>query len=190
MATYIVAVDIVAQFAMDDLPPDELIAATKALSHPPVSGYAAFDVNEVRLIGQYRLAVSAEGGYETVWPSIVRGLPEAWVYAVHEAAEIQAFADLGVNPFAPDEFMVYLEEAHIRATLAELRFLKDWSKQSNLEASELAIEVANLERAQFKAGHARLLNELRGRQGWSLPTAREIEIAAEFWRLLRAGSLL
>src|SRR5438045_3426698 len=85
------------------LPADDLGSAERVLAASPVSGREPFSIAEVRLVGAYRLRV-ARGGYEFVWPTIVAGEPEAWIYAVHEAAELQAFADLNANPFRTPSF--------------------------------------------------------------------------------------
>ncbi len=124
MPTYIQAVDVlldqargIAGFSAADMQ-----AAVAFLSRSPVVGYAAFGVEEVRLIAAYR-AASSRGAYDSIWRSLVAGYPEGWTYAVHEATELQVFADAVVNPFDAVQRDRHLPEAHLIATAAELRFL-------------------------------------------------------------------
>ncbi len=99
----------------------ELQAAQDVLSLIPVVGYGTFTEAEVHAIGVYRLAVS-QGAYDAVWRGIVGHAPEAWVYAVHEAAELQAFVDLTINPFDAIIRQLSLLEAHTHAVIVELQY--------------------------------------------------------------------
>ena len=69
----------------------ELLEAERVLSQSPVPGYRGFTADEVRTLAAYRCQFAA-GVNDGVWAAIVQNRPEAWLYAIHEAAEIEAFA--------------------------------------------------------------------------------------------------
>jgi hypothetical protein len=167
------------------LPDDhELQAALGVLAQSPVVGYVSFTEAEVRLLGAYRAFVSQTGGYESVWSSIVGGDWNAWIYAVHEAAELEALAEMGFNPFDSPTWNSNWQEAHLNAVLEELRFLTQWAAQEGWEAPPLAIERENPERKQYPASHARLIDWLQQSQQWSVPTPAECETASQFWQTI------
>lgn len=189
MAVYIRAVDVLSrQIGRTILPPDREIEATlHALSGSPVVGYEPFTEAEVRLIAAYRSKM-ARGSYDAVWRGLVGNAPEAWAYAIHEAAELQALADLGLNPFDTTLQQESFEEAHLRAVIRELFYLKDWSRQAAIETSELAIEIENPLRKLF-GSQARLVRLLQSRQGWQQPTASERQAARRFWQRILTGEI-
>jgi hypothetical protein len=135
----------------------------------------------------YRAQLSKTGGYDFIWPAIVLGEPLAWVYAVHEAAELQAFADLGVNPFDRAQFAEYLPEAHLRATVAELRYLRYWARQEGLDAPELTFAMENPVLKAYPDSQARWIGLLQSHENWPPPTYRERRKAAQFWQRVLRG---
>jgi hypothetical protein len=155
-------------------------AVIRFLADSPVAGYAGFTEEEVRLVAAYMAAVSP-GGYNFFWRSIILGYTEAWAYAVHEAAELQAFADMGINPFDSAQRDAHLEEAHLDAVVAELRFLRAWAMHLQIDAPELAIEMENPVRKQ-SYHHANLLRALQARMGYPDPMATERRRARQFWQ--------
>jgi hypothetical protein len=167
----------------------ELQTALGVLSQSPVVGYAQFTEVEIRLLGAYRAFVSQAGGYESVWSSIVEGDWNAWIYAVHEAAELQAFADRSINPFDSATWHSNWQEPHLKGVLAELQFLTDWALQEGWAAPPLAIERENPERKQYPTSHARLIDRLQQRQQWLAPTPAECETATRFWQTIRRREL-
>jgi hypothetical protein len=101
---------------------------------------------------------------------------------------MQAFAEMGVNPFRAELFRRHLEEAHLRAVLFELQYLWDWSQQIGLAAPELALETENPIRKLYP-GHFRLLAALQARRNWTDPKVSELETARQFWvQILRKES--
>lgn len=168
------------------LPETEIEAALGFLSYSPVAGYPAFIEEEVRLVAAYRAAVTAAGSYDFVWRSIAAGDSEGWIYAVHEAAELQTFADMGVNPFDATQRSLYFEEAHKRATLVELRYLRDWSRDLNLNTSELALEMENPIRGTSHT-QAQWIDSLQSEQNWPAPTDVELQEARQFWQHVLRG---
>jgi hypothetical protein len=161
------------------IPPEvELHAASYVLSRCPIQMYPAFTEMEVRIVGCYRYSFSLS---DPVWKSIFAGSPEAWIFAVHEAAELNAFAQMGLSPFDKQQWLDGLGEAHLQATVVEVEFLKRWSEQSGLTLSELAIEAANPIRGQFTREHTLLIAKLARNYGWSLPAENEQEQARQWW---------
>lgn len=162
----------------------EMQQAAEALVSSPVAGFRSFSSCEVQLVGQYRTFVS-RGSLDVVWKGIVKGDWNAWLYAVHEASELQAFADLGVNPFDLDSFERDLSEAHLRATISELQYSRRWAAQIGLDLSEIAIEIVNPMRSLFPPAHRKLIHALQVREGWADPTAEQMQLGNEFWRSIR-----
>jgi hypothetical protein len=111
------------------------------------------------------------------WEAIVTGEWNAWPIAVHEAAELHAFMEIGVNPFDHLQFGRNLETAHFRAVLTELRFLCEWARSLGMEASELAIEAENPMRKPMRS-HAGLLQRLQTDTGQPYPAQAELDSAA------------
>ena len=182
MPAYIQAVDTLAAQAkgIAGFAEVDVQAAATFLARSLVVGYAAFDVEEVRLIAAYR-AASSRGAYDAVWRSLVAGYPEGWTYAVHEAIELQAFANAGVNPFDAEQRNRYLPETHLIATAAELRFLYTWAEQQQFRVSEFALEWENPVR-NTSTRHSAFLTALQARWGYPDPTPQEREAARQFWR--------
>jgi hypothetical protein len=180
MSSYIPEIATLAAQAPASLIPSatELIAAGSVLAQCPVTTYPAFSEDEVCILGCYRYSFSL---VDPIWKSVVIGLPEAWVIAVHEAAELDAYAGMGLNPFDKEQWLDGLEEAHLKATSVEVEFLKRWAEQSDLTLPELAIEIANPMRGQFPREHALLITKLIGTYGWPLPTENEQEAARQWW---------
>lgn len=193
MSAYIQAFDtLLLQAGRIAQPPEaELRAVTRMLSQSPVVGYVPFAETEVSLIGVYRSSIGRRYNpvhFDPVWRDIVAGVPEAWTYAVHKAAEIQAFVDLGANPFDYVQFDRYLEDAHRHAVVNELRFQQAWAAQVGFDMTELALETANRLRGQFP-GHARFVQQLQLHQGWPTPSDEQQQSAEQFWLLLLRGDL-
>ncbi len=184
MPGYIQALDILSTQArgLTNFSEEEILAAIAFLSRCPVLEYHAFTEQEVRLIAAYMKAASGHA-YNAFWRSMVSGYPEAWTYAVHEAAELQAFAERSLNPFDAGQHNAYLAEAHLKATVQELVFLRAWAKQLQLRAPELAIEMENPIRSQ-SVRHKNFLETLRGYQQYPEPTLEELQIARQFWQRL------
>jgi hypothetical protein len=169
------------------LPPEEeVLAAIGILSRSPVHGYAPFDEEEVRLIAAYRVYAS-RGAIDVVWRGISEGDWNSWIYAIHEAAEIQTFADMGFNVFDRVAFDRHLSQAHLHATLVELRYIQQWAGQVGLDTPELALETENPMRKQFPELHRALLTALAAHQGWSAPSTAELQTARAFWEQIRTG---
>jgi hypothetical protein len=135
---------------------------------------------QVLLIGKYRLSYPL-GVADPVWKAIYAGWPEAWIYAIHELAELQAFHDIGVNPFHLALRMENLSEAHLRAIIVELRFLQRWAIHLGMTAGELAIEAENPLRAWIR-NHQQLMIQLQSHTGWDAPTPEALVSARLFWQ--------
>jgi hypothetical protein len=159
-------------------------AAMKRLSHSPVVGYEPFTEQEVRLIAAYRATLTL-GGYDFVWPGIVAGGWEAWIYAIHEAVELEVFATLNVNPFDFDEWKRNWSEPHRVAVLYELRFLQDWAMQSGFKTTEIAIETENPIRGILVHEHRNFIGSLREHTAWLPPSFEELQTARQFWQFIR-----
>jgi hypothetical protein len=157
------------------------------LSKPVVAGYPPFTKAEVRVIAAYRAYLKV-GGFEFVWPSIVAGDWTAWLLAIHEAAELQAFADLDANPFVYTVWERNWQEPHIRAVLAELRYLRGWAQQMGIETSENALEATNPIRGLLQDDHLDFMQVLEARTGWSAAAENESQTARRFWQEIRSGN--
>ena len=182
MGAYIQAVAELSEWArnVSGFPEAEIQAAIAFLARCPVAGYPPYDEDEVRLVAAY-LAESGGISYNQFWRGMVAGYAEAWSYAVHEAAELQAFADAGVNPFDAAQRRNSLKAAHLQATIVELRFLSKWARQRQFDTSEMAIELANPIRSQLSS-HRELAEELQAHQSYPAPTPEQLESARQFWR--------
>jgi hypothetical protein len=168
-----------------EAPDVEIQAGLILLSYAPVSEYRGFTENEVRLVAKYRRTFPL-GANDPVWKAIYTAQTEAWVYAIHESAELQAFADMEVNPFDVKLRIAYLAEAHLRATIAELHYLQIWAAQLKLTTSEMALEESNPLR-NWTRQHRHQLIDLQIRTGWPQPTAAELQDALSFWRQILGG---
>jgi hypothetical protein len=185
LAGYIEAVDKLLMLARRSYEPPahEVKAARDALSHCPVRGYASFTAKEVRLVGYYLCRLDPDATY---WKAIASGLPEAWMLAVHEAAELDAFSQAKVNPFDAEEWEAYQPEAHLQAIATEVQFLKAWADQLAIDVSEAAIEQSNPFRKQFSHQHRINLARLATRLDWDEPEEADIAAAEQFWdRILK-----
>ena len=189
MADYIPVAERLTYQARHVVPPPEaeIQQAVRVLSNCPVPGFASFDEAEARLVGIYREYLSPRTinlRRDGIWDAIISDDWYAWIVAVHEAAELQAFAEQGINPFNRDRFNKHLEKAHLRGTVVELRFLCAWAKSLNLDVSELAIETENPIRKQTK-GHPFLLQGLQVENSWATPTSEELALATLLWRQIK-----
>src|SRR5437879_1154757 len=119
---------------------EQIAAALKVLSMSPVSGYTGFTERDVRRIARYR---QLGGPADQIWHSIYTCAPEAWPMAVHESAELDALAKLGVDWWDRGELYAGLRMAHPRAVEAEALFIQAWGRELGLELSLCAIELAN-----------------------------------------------
>ena len=189
-AEYIVAVDILTQQAASILKPaeSEIQASIHTLSQNPVAGFPEFTEAEVRLIGVYRAHLSRGASYDPVWRAIVLDAPEAWAIAVHEATELQAFADRQANPFDWQAWQSYFEEAHLQALVFELQYLCEWARQDGQEIPELALEMENPFR-QMSRDHRKFVELLQSRHGWASPSDQEKQEARSFWQNLLQGGM-
>ena len=188
MASYITSVTRILEQAepLVELSEPEVKDAIHTLSQSPVLGFPAFTPAEVSLLGIYRRFVS-QGALDVVWQGMVAGDWNAWPYAIHEAAELQAFFDLEVDVFDCVEYGRMLWEAHVQATLVELQFLSTWAEQREWRTSKLALEMQNPMRKQFPFAHQKLLDALSEQEGWMPPTPAFLEDARAFWQAIRIG---
>jgi hypothetical protein len=159
----------------------EIQSAIKALSVSPVAGYPPFTAEEVYLLAAYRVAL-AQSLMDDTWKRIVNGEDLAWIYALHESAEIHHLQTRGVNPFRSVTESSFFAEAHLQATLIELQYLQEWAVQYGIEVSLSAIERTNPVRGQFPHAHRLLLLHLETHQNWLTPLPEELERAHQFWR--------
>lgn len=172
-------------------PNSEIRAACSILSNSPVAGYPRFIPTEVRLLGIYRETLnprSLSGRMDDVWIDIVQNEWYAWLYAVHEAGELQAFAEIDVNPFDLSMWKSHWKVPHLRATVGELRFLRGWSRRLGIDVPELAIESEHLLRKGY-ASHVQFIRDLQADQYWSASTSSELEAARQFWQQIKRGNL-
>jgi hypothetical protein len=158
----------------------QIDAAVRHLAINPLPGEPGMAQVQVRLIGKYRLSYPL-GTADTVWKAIYSGWPEAWIYAVHELAELQAFCDIGVDPFNFALRMENLSEAHLRAIIVELGFLQRWAIYMGMAIGELAIEAENPLRAWIR-NHWQLMAQLQSRTGWDIPGPDDLILARSFWQ--------
>jgi hypothetical protein len=189
-AEYIAAVDVLTQQAVSITQPAEfeIQAAIRTLSQNPVLVFPRFTESEVRLIGAYRAHLSRGASYDPVWRAIVQDAPEAWTIAVHEATELQAFADRQANPFDWQAWQTYFEEAHLQALVFELQYLREWARQDGQEIPELALEMENPFR-QMSRDHRKFVGLLQSRYGWASPSDQEKQEARSFWQNLLQGGM-
>ena len=112
MPKYIEDIELLSEYAADvfSATEDEIQAAVRVLSANPVDGEPEITEENIRLVSQYRLSFSL-GNADPIWQEIWQGKPTAWVYAIHETAELQAFAEMNVNPFDIRERTIHLGEA-------------------------------------------------------------------------------
>ena len=158
---------------------DETQTVLHILARSPVDTYAPFTRDEVRLIGRYRYSLDKQ---DRLWEILVKGSPETWLTAVHEAAELNAFCQRNANPFLFRTWDANLPEAHLQAVAVELQFLKAWANQLAMELSESAIEKTNPIRKQFAHQHQRVFAQLALRMNWNEPDEAEMRTAEQFWR--------
>ena len=111
------------------------------LAARPVQGYAAFSTAEIEVLAVYRFVLG--GGNDQIWAAIVAGKPEAWMYAIHEAAEIEAFTAAGIDFTNPQEIKRDLSACHVIACIAEDRFLHTWASGLGYNTTEIALEIQN-----------------------------------------------
>lgn len=162
---------------------EEVQRALQVLSSPPVAGYPPFRESEVRAIGAYRKTLSGESDF--AWKLIVEGDWTAWQVAVHEAAEIHAYeAILGIDWTDKAQRDAVMEDAHLYATIQELRFLVEWARQEGYDLPELAIEAENPLR-KYTRQHAEWIQKLRDRYNLPDPTPAQKRMAARFWGKIR-----
>jgi hypothetical protein len=168
-------------------PASERRAVLSVLQQSPVSGYSAFIDVEVGLLGVYRETLNPRalsGRIDDVWDDMRTGQWYAWLYAIHEAAELQAFADIGHNPFDVVQWRANWKIPHLRATTAELLYLRAWSQQLGMNIPELAIESEHPIRSGY-APHLKQMQDLQAFHGWPTPTVAERQAAQQFWQQIR-----
>jgi hypothetical protein len=168
-------------------PRRQLNAALRILFNNPVPGEPAFTALEVGLIGKYRITF-ATGLNDPIWQAIYSGHPEAWIYAIHEAAELQEFSKLGADPFVMEERTQNLYDAHLCATIFEIQYEQKWATHLGYFTSEMALEVENPLRNWIRH-HDRLLEAIQAQTGWHPATETEQIAAQMFWNALLKGNL-
>jgi hypothetical protein len=156
----------------------QLRDAARVLAQSPVQGQQGFTRQEVRVLAAYRSQFAAKTSADPIWEAIYQGQPEAWLYAVHEASEIEAFQAMGVNPFDWAQWRLHFLEAHEKEVIAENAFLLAWAKQLGYTTSEMALEMANPLRRPLLGQ----LSRLQRRTGWPDPSVSELEQARQFFR--------
>ncbi len=173
------------------VPPDEEVEqAKRVLEISPAVGYPAFAEGEVRLIGVYREALSPRmlsGRIDEVWQAIVEDEFYAWLYAVHEAAELQEFANQAVNPFDRVQWNAHWKQPHLRAVLFELQYLRVWARQLGEEVPELALEMQHPIRGGY-GSHKLFVQDVQTQTGWLMPTLSELQAASQFWQQIKKGT--
>lgn len=160
---------------------DELDRAVFNLRRSPVEGFPSFARLEVTLIARYRLQFTR---HDDVWRSVVDGRPETWIFAIHEAAELDSFARSRVNPFDRTQFLSGFRTAHFTAIRVELDFLAGWPDQLGVRTSRFAIEWTNPIRGQYTANHRRTLDDIAGQNGWAEPNDSELACARQLWAII------
>jgi hypothetical protein len=119
---------------------------------------------------------------------MVQNAPEAWTIAIHEAKELQAFADRRVNPFDWQAWQTNFQEAHLQALVFELQYLREWARQEGQEIPELALEIENPLR-RMSQDHLTFVQLLQSRNGWASPSDQEKQEARPFWQNLQQGGV-
>jgi hypothetical protein len=167
------------------LPPlAEIRGAWRILARNPVAGYAAFTEKEVRLIAAYRVALG--GLADAFWQEIAIGGYMAWAFAIHEARELQAFAEEDLNPYAEAPRKANLLRIHRAAMVFELQYIQAWARQLGFELPELALERRNPVRRYF-SGQVQDIEAIQSETRWPDPTLNELDRAEQFWTLVRQG---
>lgn len=170
-------------------PEPEIQAALVVLGRSPVTAFPPMNETETRLIAAYRETLNPRlltGRMDDVWEAIADGEWYAWLYAVHETAELQEFASGATNPFDRQQWNTNWRNAHLRATLYELRYLRAWANQLGTDAPELALELRHPIRSGFGA-HARHVADLQLLAGFASPTVDELSAAALVWYKIKRG---
>jgi hypothetical protein len=132
---------IIAVRASNQAPLSQVTQAAHHLASAPVSGYAGFSTAEIQVLGVYRYVLG--GSNDRIWSAIVDGKPEAWMYAIHEAAEIEAFATAGIDFTNRQKVEQNLSTCHIAACIAEDHFLHKWASELGYNTTETALEIQN-----------------------------------------------
>ena len=189
LIAYITTIGLLESLAMgkSEPPQAEILSVLQMLTNNPVEGYPAFTFREVRLMGVYRELLNPRivtGRIDDVWEDIRRGEWYGWLYAVHEAKELQAFVDIGVNPFDMVSWRHYWKACHLCATAFELQYLRDWAVQLGFDVPEIAIEQTHPIRGRY-AVHAQHLRDLREAEGWQEASEDDLPTAAGFWQQIR-----
>lgn len=110
----------------------------------------------------------------------------AWFLAIHEAAELQAFAEREINPFDFTMWERTWQEPHFQAVRAELEYLRAWARQAGSDTSEIALETVNPIRGLLVNNHSSFVERVRIRENWSHPTETELQSALQFWQQIRS----
>jgi hypothetical protein len=163
------------------LPPEiALRKAEQTLATSPVPGYPGFIPEEVRALAAYRCQFLS-GREDAVWQAIVDAASEAWLYAVHEAAEIEALVASGIDYLQTDELKHHLLSAHITACTVEDGFLWAWTSHLGYNTTEMALEITNPIRKQF-ASHRQNIVSVQRHTTWPWPDEAQLNEAIAFYR--------
>jgi hypothetical protein len=161
-----------------------LLMAQDVLKVSPVPDYPGFTIEEVRVLAAYRCQHRI-GTEDIIWQHIVSGLPEAWLYAVHEAAEIEAFVAFGIDFLQRQIWEPFLPKAHVMACIAEDSFLKAWADHLGYNTTEMALEIANPIRRQHLSYWANV-DAVQMVSGWAEPSeSQELQAQAFYKWILR-----
>lgn len=91
------------------------------LSNPP------FDEEDVEVIGRY-LTLHAGGQRHEAWERIMRGEPNAFAIALHEAREIEELVKAGANLADIFDVLGFFKGAHAVALIAEMQYWQEWAR--------------------------------------------------------------
>jgi hypothetical protein len=196
-AAYIPAAAFLSSFTSAMLAPpiSEVQTAEVVLSQSPVLSYSSFSTDEVEIIGKYREMLAPRAltnRTDDFWEAIVTDEWYAWLVAVHEAAEVDAFIRIGINPFDSTQLDLYsifnnldFATAHIEASLIELQYIQDWAKQLNRDTSYTALALQHPINKVLNPNYRQFVKTLQTREGWPDPTQQEMDTAGEVWNAIR-----
>ena len=196
MQFYIQDAERLNSFQTIDTPPQsEIQAAARVLAHNPVVGSLLFSIEVVELVGKYRELLAPRRlthRIDDFWNAIVSGEWYAWLVAIHEAAEIDALARRGINPFDSRQFNAFntfnnpdFAAAHVEASLIELQYIQEWAKQLQRATSLVAIALQHPINRSLNPNYHQFVKTLQTREGWPDPTQEELNAATEVWNAVR-----
>jgi hypothetical protein len=163
------------------MPPEAMLQrAEQTLAVSPVPGYPGFISDEIRTLAAYRCQ-HLMGVADLIWQAIINAAPEAWMYAVHEAAEIEALTAAGIDLLQRSAWERHMPQAHAVACIVEAGFLKAWADYLGYNTTTMALEINNPVRKQFTS-HRSVIVDVQYTTGWEWPNISEEADAVAFFQ--------